>query len=57
MVVETSRNREVEKIVENILASGRNAALPDESLAMVELFGIDVPEYALVKTAEEAVEV
>lgn len=57
MVVETSKNREVEKIVEKILASGRNAALPDESLAIVKLFGVDVPDYALVKTAEEAVEV
>ncbi len=57
MVVETSKNREVEKIVGKILASGRKIALPDESLAMVKLFGIDVPDYALVKTAEEAVEV
>jgi len=38
MVVETSKNREAEKIVENILASGRNIALPDEALAMVRLF-------------------
>ena len=57
MVVKTSKNRKVEKIVEKILVSGRNAARPDESLAMVKLFGIDVPDYALVKTAEEAVEV
>ncbi|MHC4183980.1 MAG: acetate--CoA ligase family protein [Planctomycetota bacterium] len=57
MVVETSKNREAEKIVEKILASGRKVALPDESLAMVKLFGIDVLDYALVKTAEEAVEV
>ena len=57
MVVETSKNREAEKIVEKILASGRKVALPDESLAMVKLFGVDVPDYALVKTAEEAVEV
>ena len=57
MVVETSKNSKVEKIVEKILASGRNAALPDESLAMVKLFGIAVTDYALVKTAEEAVEV
>ena len=57
MVVETLKNREVEKIVEKILASGRNAALPDESLEIVKMFGIDVPDYALVKSAEEAVEV
>ncbi len=57
MVVETSKNREAEKIVEKILASGRKVALPDESLAMVKLFGVDVPDCALVKTAEEAVEV
>ncbi len=57
MVVETSKNREAEKIVENILASGRKIALPDEALAMVKLFGIDVPDYAFVKSAEEAVEV
>ena len=57
MVVETSKNSEAEKIVENILASGRKIALPDEALAMVKLFGIDVPDYAFVKSAEEAVEV
>ncbi len=57
MVVETSKNREAEKIVENILSSGRKIALPDEALAMVKLFGIDVPDYAFVKSAEEAVEV
>ncbi|MBT3880130.1 MAG: acetate--CoA ligase family protein [Candidatus Scalindua sp.] len=57
MVVETSKNREAEKIVEKILASERKVALPDESLAMVKLFGVDVPDYALVKTAEEAVAV
>jgi acetyl-CoA synthetase (ADP-forming) len=57
MAVETSKNREAEKIVEDILAAGRNTALPDEALALVKLFGVDVPEYALVKTAEEAVEV
>ncbi|GAX60821.1 acetyl-CoA synthetase (ADP forming), beta chain [Candidatus Scalindua japonica] len=57
MVVETSKNREVEKIVDKIVASGRIAALPDESLAMVELYGIDVPDYALVKTVEDAVAV
>ncbi len=57
MLVDAAQKMEVEKIVENILASGRKIALPDESLAMVKLFGIDVPDYALVKTAEEAVEV
>ena len=57
MVVETSIIREAEKIVEKIMASGRKVALPDESLAMVKLFGVDVPDYALVKSAEEAVEV
>jgi len=57
MVVETSKNREAEKIVEKILASERKVALPDVSLAMVMLFGVDVPDYALVKTAEEAVAV
>jgi acyl-CoA synthetase (NDP forming) len=57
MAVETSKNREAEKIVEKIQASGRNTALPDEALAMIKFFGIDVPDYALVKTAEEAVKV
>ncbi len=57
MVVETARNKAAEKIVEKILASGRKIALPDESLEIVKLFGIDVPDYALVKTAREAVEV
>ncbi len=57
MVVETARNKAAEKIVEKILASGRKIALPDESLEIVKLFGIDVPGYALVKTAGEAVEV
>ena len=55
MVDESSKNREAERIVENILASGRKIALPDEALAMVKLFGIDVPDYAFVKSAEEAV--
>ncbi len=57
MVVETARNKATEKIVEKILASGRKIALPDESLEIVKLFGIDAPDYALVKTAREAVEV
>ena len=57
MVVATSKNREADKIVEKIVASGRKVALPDESLAMVKLFGVDVPDYVLVNTAEEAVEV
>jgi acetyl-CoA synthetase (ADP-forming) len=57
MVVETARNKAAEKIVEKILASGRKIALPDESLEIVKLFGIDAPDYALVKTAGEAVEV
>ena len=57
MVVETARNNEAEKILENIMASGRKVALPSESLELVKLFGIDIPDYALVKTAEEAVEV
>ncbi len=57
MVAEYTKNREVVEIVEKIQASGRKIALPDESLAMVKLSGIDVPEYALVSTVEEAVEV
>ena len=57
MVVETARNKAAEKIVEKILASGRKVALPDESLEIVKLFGIDAPDYALVKTAGEAVDV
>ncbi len=57
MVVEASKNSEVEKIVEMIQNSGRKAALPDEALAIVKIFGVDVPEYALVNTVEEAVEV
>ncbi|MHC4181921.1 MAG: acetate--CoA ligase family protein [Planctomycetota bacterium] len=56
MVVETARNKAAEKIVEKILASGRKIALPDESLEIVKLFGIDVPDCALVKTAREAIE-
>jgi len=57
MLVDTAKKMEVEKIVEKILASGRKVALPDESLDIVKLFGVDVADYALVKTAEEAVEV
>ncbi len=56
MVVETTKNIEVGKIVQRIVASGRNVALPDESLDIVKLFGIDVPDHVLVKTSEEAVE-
>ena len=58
MVFEASKNSEVEKIVEMIQNSGRKAALPDESPGDGKtIFGIDVPEYALVSTVEEAVEV
>ena len=57
MVVKTSITRKVEKIVEKIQVSGRKTAFPDESLEIVKLSGIDVPDYALVKTAEEAVKV
>lgn len=57
MVVDAAKKMAVEKIVENILASGRKVALPDEALDIVKLFGIDVPDHVLVKTPEEAVKV
>ncbi len=57
MVVETPKNREVEKIIENITASRRKAALPQESLEIIKHSGIGVPDYALVKTVEDLVEV
>ena len=57
MVVEAAKKMEAEKIVEKILASGRKVALPDESLDIVKLFGIDVPGHVLVKTPGEAVKV
>jgi len=57
MVVDAAQKIAVEKIVEKILSSGRKVALPDESLDIVKLFGIDVPGHVLVKTPEEAVKV
>ncbi len=57
MIVEAAKKKEVEKIVEKILVSGRKVALPNESLDIVKLFGIDVPGHVLVKTPGEAVKV
>ncbi len=55
MVVDTVKIMKVKKIVEKILVSGRKVALPDESLDIVKLSGIDIPGHVLVKTPGEAV--
>ncbi len=46
---------EVERIIEKISASGRKVALPNESLNIIKLSGIDIPAHVLVKTSEEAI--
>lgn len=55
MLVDAAKRMEVEKIVEKISASGRKVALPDESLDIVKLSGISVPDHVLIKTHEEVV--
>ena len=55
MVYDASRKREIEIIVKKISDSGRKIALPDESLDIVKLSGIDVPSQVLVKSPGEAV--
>jgi acetyl-CoA synthetase (ADP-forming) len=57
MIVDAAKKMEVEKIAEKILASGRKVALPDESLDIVKLFGVNIPDHVFVKTPEEAVKV
>jgi acetyl-CoA synthetase (ADP-forming) len=56
MVYDASRKMEIEIIVEKISDSGRKIALPDESLDIVKLSGIDVPDHVLVQSPGEAVE-
>jgi len=56
MAVETSRFKDVEKIIRNVLASGRETMLPDEALGIIESSGISTPDYVLAKTAKEAIE-
>lgn len=56
MVYDASRKMEIEIIVEKISDSGRKIALPDESLDIIKLSGIDVPTHVLVKSPGEAVE-
>jgi len=55
MVYDASRKMEIEIIVKKISDSGRKIALPDESLDIVKLSGIDVPSQVLVKSSGEAV--
>ncbi len=56
MAVETSRFKDVEKIIRNVLASGRETMLPDEALGIIESSGISTPDYVIAKTAKEAIE-
>ncbi len=56
MVVETSRFKDAEKIIKNVLASGRGTILPDEALGVIESSGISTPDYVMAKTAKEAIE-
>ncbi len=56
MVVETSRFRDAEKIIKNVLASGRGTILPDEALDIIESSGISTPDYVMAKTVKEAIE-
>ncbi len=56
MVVKTSRFKDAEKIIKNVLASGRGTILPDEALGIIESSGISTPDYVMAKTAKEAIE-
>ncbi len=56
MVVEASRFKDAEKIIKNVLASGRGTILPDEVLGIIESSGIFTPDYVMAKTAKEAIE-
>ncbi len=56
MVYDAARKIEVEMIVEKISDSGRKIALPDESLDIVKLAGIEIPDHVLVKSPGEALE-
>lgn len=56
MVVEMARFRDAEKIIKNVLASGRGTILPDEALDIIKSSGISTPDYVLVKTVKEAIE-
>ncbi len=56
MVHDTTGKIEIENIVKKISTSGRKIALPDESLDIVRLSGIDVPPHVLAKSPREAID-
>jgi acetyl-CoA synthetase (ADP-forming) len=56
MVVETSKFKEAEKIIKNVLASGRGTILPGEVLGIIKSSGISTLDYVMAKTAKEAIE-
>ena len=54
MAVENAKFENAVKIIENVLASGRKTLLPDEAMDVIKSSGISTPDYALAKTAREA---
>src|SRR3989304_8197497 len=54
MAVENAKFENAVKIIENVLASGRETLLPDEAMDVIKSSGISTPDYALAKTAREA---
>jgi acetyl-CoA synthetase (ADP-forming) len=57
MAVKNTKFKDVGKIIENALASGRKILLPDEAMDIIKSSGISTPAYALAKTTNEAVTV
>ena len=54
MVVETSRFKDAEKIIKNVLASGGEIVPPNKVMDIIKSYGISTPSYVLAKTLNEA---
>jgi len=54
MAVENVKFENAVKIIENVLTYERKTLLPDEAMDVIKASGISTPDYALAKTAKEA---
>ena len=54
MAVENVKFENAVKIIENVLTYERKTLLPDEAMDVIKASGISTPDYALTKTAKEA---
>ncbi len=54
MVVETSRFKDTEKIIKDVLASGGEIVPPNKVMDIIKSYGISTPSHALAKTLNEA---